>query len=319
MVALAQTLGRRKEGGAMKRVKRILKWSGVVLLVLLLAVAAFGGVEVAMFTHSAAKVYDVPVPPLTRSADAAVLARGKHLAEATAGCATADCHGADLGGGKAMDAGPIGTIVAPNITQGGKGAEYSDGELARLISHGLKRDGRSVRFMPANDFCWLSDDDVTALVSFVRTVPPVARPSKESSIGVLAKVLDRLGMIPIDIARHIDHEHRLSAPPAAPTAQYGAFLSRSCNACHGDTFSGGRIPGAPASMAVPANLTPHETGLGKWQYADFKKVLETGMRPDGRKLDPMMPYEALSKLNDTEKQALWAFLQALPPKPHGNR
>jgi cytochrome c5 len=299
--------------------KKILKRSGLVLLVLILAVAAYAGVEVAIFTHSVGKVYAVAVPSVTRSSDPMVIERGKHLAEATAGCATSDCHGADLGGGKEVDAGPIGTIVAPNITAGGKGAEYSDGELARLILHGLKRDGRSVRFMPSNDICWLSDEDVTAVISYMRARPAIARPSNESKIGALAKVLDRFDMIPIDIARRIDHEHRLSAPAPAPTAQYGAFLSRSCNGCHGETLSGGRIPGAPASMPVPANLTPHETGLGKWQYADFKTVLETGVRPDGRKLDPFMPYEGLSKLNDTEKQALWAYLQHLPAKAHGNR
>jgi hypothetical protein len=33
----------------------------------------------------------------------------------------------------------------------------------------------------------------------------------------------------------------------------------------------------------------------------------------------MMPFAGLSKMNDTEKRALWAYLQSLPPTPLGNR
>jgi hypothetical protein len=32
-----------------------------------------------------------------------------------------------------------------------------------------------------------------------------------------------------------------------------------------------------------------------------------------------MPFEAFSKLNDTEKRALWAYVQNLPPTPFGSR
>jgi hypothetical protein len=299
--------------------KKILKGFGLVLLALVMLAAAYVGVEALLYNHSISRVYAIPLPRIERSSDPAVIERGRHLAASVAGCATADCHGADLGGGKATEAGPIGTIVAPNITPGGRGRDYADGELARLILHGVKRDGQSVRFMPAQDICWLPDEDVTALISYVRSVPPLDRPSQELKLGLLAKVLDRHNLVIVDVGRRIDHEHRLVAPAPGPTVQYGAFLARSCTGCHGEHYSGGRIPGAPADMAIPANLTPHESGLGKWQFADFQKVLDTGVRPDGRKLDPFMPYEALSKLNDPEKQALWAFLQSLPAQPHGNR
>ena len=60
-------------------------------------------------------------------------------------CALAECHGDDLGGGTLNDLGPLGTIVAPNITSHGLGAVYSDQELARVILHGVRRDGRTVR------------------------------------------------------------------------------------------------------------------------------------------------------------------------------
>ena len=48
-------------------------------------------------------------------------------------------------------------------------------------------------------------------------------------------------------------------------------------------------------------------------------MLATGKSKDGRALDPMMPFAGLAKMNDTEKRALWAYLQSLPPTPFGNR
>jgi hypothetical protein len=72
-------------------------------------------------------------------------------------------------------------------------------------------------------------------------------------------------------------------------------------------------------MPIPANLTPHETGLKSWSFEDFERALNTGTRPDGSKIDPFMPFESYSKLNDTEKRAIWAYLQSLPPMAYGGR
>ena len=111
------------------------------------------------FDASMERVYDVPIPGTTRSTDPAVIARGKHLVESLGACSTRDCHGADLGGGATLQLGPLGTLSGPNITPGGIGVAYSDGELARLLMYGIKRDGRGIRLMPAQDFGWLPDPD----------------------------------------------------------------------------------------------------------------------------------------------------------------
>lgn len=303
----------------MQRFKRILLVLGGVLLLLLVSVAAYAFVQVRAFDASMDKVYDIPLPAVTKSDDPAVIARGKHLAEAVAGCATRDCHGSDGAGGRLMSMGPIGTIVGPNITNGGLGVAYSDGELFRVIRHGVKKDGRSLRFMPAQDFCWLPDADVVALVSFVRSLPAVDKPNGPIKMGMLAKVLDRAGMLPLDVARHVDHATAGQGPAPEPTARYGALLSRICTGCHGAHLSGGKIPGAPSSLPTPTNLTPHETGLKGWTYEDFARLLEQGIKKNGAKLDPFMPYQSFAKMDDTEKHALWAYLTSLPPTELGNR
>ena len=300
-------------------VRKILKVVGALVLVLLLCVGAYVAYSVTAYGRSMNRVYDVPPPALAASTDSLVIERGRHLAESVAGCATGDCHGTDLGGGNAIDAGPVGMFSGPNITSGGLGAQYTDGELARVMLHGIKRDGRSVRFMPSQEINWLSDEDIVAVISYVRSVPPVQRASGETRIGLLGKVLDRRNLMMVDVARRIDHGQRTTAPPPEPTARYGAFLAKGCMGCHGEGLSGGKIPGAPPSMPIPSNLTPHETGIQGWSFADFERALNTGTRPDGSRIDPFMPFEAYSKLNDTEKRALWAYLEGLTPAPFGGR
>jgi hypothetical protein len=213
--------------------------------------------------------------------------------------------------------GPVATIRGPNVTK--ILLDYSDGDLARLLHHGIKRDGRSVTFMPVQDYAWLPDDDVAAIVSYVRTVPLVDTTSEPTVIKTLGKVLDRKDKIVFDVARHIDHAAGIRAKGATPTVEYGQFLAMGCQGCHGERFSGGPLPGAPSSMAIPLNLTPHETGLKDWSFDDFNKLLSEGVRKNGRRLDPLMPYEAFRKFDDVERHALWAFLKSVPPLSFGNR
>jgi hypothetical protein len=132
-------------------------------------------------------------------------------------------------------------------------------------------------------------------------------------------VLDRKELLVMDVARRIDHEHPLQAVPPAPTVDYGRLLARLCTGCHGDHLSGGKIPGAPSNIPIPLNLTPDDSGLKGWTYEDLARLLDTGVRKNGKKLDPFMPLDAIGKFNDVERHALWAYLQTLPPTPFGQR
>lgn len=300
-------------------IKRILL--GLVGFVLL--VAFFGGlfafIQIRAFDESIATVYEVPLPQIDRSTDEAVLARGKHLAEGIGGCAA--CHGANLGGGKVEDIGPVGKLHSPNITAGtnGAGSTYSDAEMARLIKHGIRKDGTSARFMPSRDYAWWPDADLVAVISYVRSLPPVDSGPSQLEIGPLGKFLDRMDMMPLDVARRIDHANMPTAPAPEPTAAYGQFIAINCKGCHGETLSGGAIPGAPPELPVPLNLTPHDTGLKGWTYADFEKLMREGIRKNGKKLDPFMPTDSTKNYDDVEMRALWAYLQSLPAAELGNR
>jgi hypothetical protein len=302
-----------------KWVKRILVGLLGVVAVLALAGFTFVSVETSAFDKSMDRVYDIPAPTVAISKDPAVIERGRHLTHSIMPCAIAECHGGDLSGGKPIAMGPLGTLTGPNITAAALGSAYSDGELVRLLRHGIKKDGRSLKFMPAQDSNWLPDADLVAIVSYLRTQPPVDKPNGPLQIGTLGKVLDQRGQILLDVARHIDHDHVEMAPPPTPTADYGRFVAHLCMGCHGEHLSGGRIPGAPSSLPIPLNLTPHGTGLAGWTYDDFEKLIDTGTRKNGKALDPFMPREALKSYDDTERHALWAYLQTLPATPFGNR
>ena len=297
---------------------RVLTGMAALIGILALGAGSYAYMQCAAFDASLDKVYDLPIPSLVRSSDPAVVARGDHLVHSLAGCAVSDCHGADLGGGRIVDIGPVGQMSGPNITSAGLGAAYSDGELARIIRHGVKKDGRSVRLMPAQDLSWLPDSDVVAILSYLRTVPNVDRPSGSTFVGTLGKVLDRQNKFPWDVARRIDHSKVETPPPPGPTAGYGSYLARLCIGCHGAHLSGGRIPGTPPSIPVPLNLTPHATGLGDWSFEDFDKLMRTGVRKSGKTLDPFMPVEAWKNLDDVEMHALWAHLRSQPATPFGN-
>lgn len=271
------------------------------------------------FDDSLAKKYDVPPMEISAEQTPRMLARGKHLYESLGGCHA--CHGEHGEGGKQEAIGPVGTFVYPNITSGKNGTlgDYNDGELARLIRHGIKKDGTSVRFMPSGDWQWWPKEDLTAIVSYLRALPPVDGAPGSVALGTLGKVLDRADKFPLDIARRIDHAKVWPAPVVAPDVTYGASVAKLCQGCHGEGLSGGPIPGAPPDMAVPQNLTPDPTGLKDWSYEDFDRTMKTGVRKNGQKVADLMPITVTKNFDDTEMKALWAYLRSIPPKPAGGR
>ncbi len=297
--------------------KRVLKWVGAGLGGLLLLLVLVVVVQVYRYDRSMSAAIEVPLVNLAAVSDSTVLARGKHIATSFGACT--GCHGPDLSGSPPESFGPIGTMSPPNITtgRGGAGARYTDAQLARAIRYGVRHDGTSLIFMPTEEHAWWPDDDLQAVISYVRSVPPVDAEREPSQTGVLGKVLTGFGVMDFRSAIAAAKSPPGIPPDPEPTARYGAFLALSCKGCHGDNLAGGPIPGAPGDLAVPANLTPHETGLKDWTYDDFTTLLATAVRPDGREIDPFMPTENLDRMTDLEKTAVWEYLRSLEPREYG--
>lgn len=301
--------------------KTVFKWIGIVLIgVLVLLVLAAGAVYVISNNHMN-KTYAVnPAPVAVPAADSSVLAHGEHIA-LIRGCK--DCHGDNLAGKIFFDDDALARLYSANLTsgEGGIGGSYTDVDWVRSIRHGINPAGRPLLFMPSHEFYPLSDEDLGALVAYIRQMAPVDNVQPASTVGPVGRVLYLAGLLPLIPAELIDHEAlRPESPMPGVSAEYGHYLATGCVGCHGNGYSGGPIPGAPPDWPPPANLTPDETGLASWSEADFMKLLRTGTRPDGRVLDSAyMPWNLFSHMTDDEMRAIWMFLQSLPPRPAGSR
>ena len=253
--------------------------------------------------------------------DSASIARGEHVAKALSKCT--ECHGPDLGGKVFIDAPPVAHLFAMNLTrgEGGIGGQMSDLDWERAIRHGVAPDGRKLLMMPAYEFQHLNDDDLGALIAYVKSVPPVNRTWPAGSIGPVGRVLYLKGDIPLLSADMVDHN---AAPPAVvspgPTLEFGRYVLTvgGCKGCHGETLSGGHIPGTPPDWRAPANLTPK--GIGHYTEADFFRALREGVRPPGTPIDTVyMPVRSTKFMTDDEIRALFMVLKTLPPKEFGGR
>ena len=93
-----------------------------------------------------------------------------------------------------------------------------------------------------------------------------------------------------------------------------------CIGCHGDSLSGGRIPGGPPDWPAASNLTPGQgTVMSVYDSVEkFKAMFRSGKRPDGSAV-AVMPFDTLREVNDTDVSALYAYLKQLPPRPAGGR
>lgn len=83
----------------------------------------------------------------------------------------------------------------------------------------------------------------------------------------------------------------------------------------GGSDVGFEIPGQ--GVFVGSNLTPdNETGLGTWTIEQIVAALQTGVRPDGRILAPIMPWRSFAKLTRQDARAIAVYLKSLPPLAH---
>ncbi|MFZ5896766.1 MAG: c-type cytochrome [Myxococcota bacterium] len=319
---------------------KVLKVVGIVLLGLV--IVAFGGIF--YFKASAKQRLDkdyrvqvkpIPIPyPLAPSeieklpedkrtpealsalAMEQAIARGKHYIESRAGCP--DCHANDFGGKVIVENPAMGRWIAPNITRGGVTKNYRSEDWDRIIRHGVLPSGKPA-VMPASDFAAFSDQEVSDIAAYIHSLPPVDRVMPQSELGPIYSFLIASGKVPLS-AETIAHDAPRSAlPPAvAVSNELGKHLGLTCTGCHGEGLSGGKIDAGDPSWPPAKNLTFHETGLAKWSIEDFRKALKDGVRPDGTKINPIMPIAYTSKLAPEEIDSLYLYLKSIPHKPYGN-
>lgn len=301
--------------------KKVLKWIGIILGGLIgLLVLAVGAVY-AISEYRFNRTYEVHVAPVEIPTDPAAIAYGEHIASIR-GCK--GCHGADLSGEIEFQDPMVGVIANANLT-GGQGSEvidYTIEDWVRSIRHGIGPDGKPLLIMPSQQHYLMSDEDLGALIAYIRSLPPVDNQLPELKVALFPRLMYLAG--PMDFlvpAELIDHDAlRPPAPERGVSVEYGAYLAGLCSLCHGPGFSGSPIPGTPPDDPPALNLTPAGELRG-WTFDGFLTAMRTGVTPSGRQLrDEYMPWKTLfGDMTDEEWEAIWLYLQTLPPREYGNR
>lgn len=311
----------------MKIAMKILKWTGIVLASLFVILV----ITVAARQH---RTFEAPYPDIKASTDSSIVARGRYIAYGPGHCA--DCHHASadkekmlkgevvpLAGGMPFKL-PIANIYVKNITpdmETGIG-KLTDGEIARLLRYGVRPDGTAViDFMPFHD---ATDEDLTAIISFLRSQQPVQHAVPKHEIFALGKVINAFLIEPVGPSMPV----RKSIPRDS-TANYGKYIANSianCVGCHtardmmtgapiGEPFSGGmQIESAlePEKYALlTPNITPDPTTgrLAGWSQEQFIQRFRQG------RINPHspMPWLSYARMSDEELKALYSYLKTLKP------
>lgn len=246
--------------------------------------------------------------------------RGRYLAEGILACEA--CHSDrdpnQPGGPPVVGKAYAGTVwnddgkarlVAANLTsdpETGVG-RWSDDMLARAIREGIGHDGRLLHpQMYYRTFRMLSDEDLAAVVVFIRSLPPVRNPLPKSVLT--ADQVKRYVSWPQPVTAPVP------APPQGTQVERGRYLAAigDCSGCH-TLWDGKRLPGAYAGgnevgrngrEVFSANITPHATGM-PYDAGNFIQIMRTGK---SGLLDPIMPWWYYRRLNDGDLKALHAFL-----------
>ena len=219
-----------------------------------------------------------------------------------------------MAGGRVFDLGPAGFVISANLTpdvETGIGG-WTDDQVKIAIRTGLTPEGRVLfPLMPYASFNNLSDEDLNAIVAYLRTLPAV-----KNQVPLEGQVSTE-GMQPLTM--------QFGVPPVDSTdrmarGKYLVNVVMDCNSCHTPLdpatgrprqdlyLAGGQPYEGPWGIVYGGNITPDEaTGLGKWSKADRQRAIITGVRPDGRRL-AVMPWGTYSHINSQDLDALVTYL-----------
>jgi len=251
-------------------------------------------------------------PPIASRATPELMARGRTLV--TEGDPARDlppcqqCHGEALTGAEPHVPGLLGLPRDYlNAQLGGWRTGQRRAQAPDCMSHIAKR---------------LSSQDVVAATHWLAAQPVPANSQPLAALPTMKAGTKELRCGSADVPQ--PSAEKTVTTQSAQVAQ-GAYLARvgNCEHCHttpgGKPYTGQRAITTPFGTAYSTNLTPDKaTGLGQWTLDDFWQALHHGKSRDGRLLSPAFPYTSYTAMRRADADALFAFLQSLPPEnqPH---
>jgi mono/diheme cytochrome c family protein len=302
-------------------------------LVALLVVVAACGLGYLMFAFPKVP----PAPSVKITATPEMLARGEYLTEHVVGCST--CHTQRdwtkfsgptkkelLGaGGDRFDLGPAGIVYAKNITPAGIGS-WTDGELLRAVTQGVSKDGTPLfPLMPYPHFGAMSEDDVHAVLAYVRSWKAVEGTPLPRKLNFPLNLIVRTIPGPNTYGKRPSPEDKVA---------YGKYMTDAarCSDCHTPIddqgtplpnmdFAGGTEILETGYRVRTANITPDaNTGIGSWteqQFIDkfkaFENVALAALSEKERRQNTVMPMTAYAGMTREDLSAIFAYLRTLKP------
>jgi cytochrome c553 len=284
----------------MKILRRIV--IGLVALIVLLVVTIY-----ALSAMRLNRSYDVSVAALSVSPATADTAEG-HRWASMRGCT--ECHGEQLGGTVLANDFAFGRVAAPNLTRGagGVGPAYADSDWVRAVRHGIDRESKPLFLMPSHEYHGLSDRDLSTIIAWARSIPPIDSAAADIRLGPVARGLVAFGVFPL-AANVIDHDARPTPPEPGTTVEYGRYLAGMCTPCHAQNL-GGLEPGGHGPPPGP-NITKGGA-LASYTRETFARAVRTGQTPTRPLNGELMPWPAFSQLTDAEIEALWLYINSVP-------
>ncbi len=311
--------------------KKFLKFPLIALAaVVLIIVTALAYVSFALPDVGEVPDLDVNITPQK-------VERGKYLTYHVMMCA--DCHserdfsvfsgpphpGTEFAGGDVFDhaMGFPGKFISSNITPAGIG-DWTDGELFRLITTGVKRDGNPIfPVMPYHKFGQMDREDIEAVIAYLRTLEPVETNHQQSEPDFPVNL----------IMRTMPKKAEFTTKPSkSDKVAYGRYMvnAGACFDCHtnfskgkfvGPEGGGGREFQFPDGSIVRApNLTPHQTGIKHFTEESFvqrfKMYSDSGfVLPNVQpgEFQTLMPWYMYSGMEEEDLAAIYAYLQTLEP------
>jgi mono/diheme cytochrome c family protein len=311
-----------------------------ILPVIILVFLILTGIIYLYIRYALPKVPPVPDIVIDHH-DSVLLRRGEYLAEHVAICV--DCHSPrdvnyfswpivrdQKGAGGPFLSQKLGYTFpgesfTPNITPANLG-NWSDGELYRLLTTGIDKDGKTINHaMPFQNYSQLDPADIKAIIAYIRTLPPVKNtPAGITKINFFHSLYNRT------ISRDVKPIYLTNLKTAIDSGHYLVNMA-ACNDCHtpkkwleiNDTtrmLSGGlEFPLPTGGFVHSANLTPDESGLETWTEAvfinKFKSYRDSGAiyKVGPNSLNSLMPWSTYDYMTEKDLSAIYAYLKSIKP------
>lgn len=313
--------------------KKLLRILGVIVLILAVGVAG-------VITYVKIQLPNVgEAPQVEVDLSSERIEHGRYLANAVAVCM--DCHstrdwtrfsgpiipGTEGKGGERFDQtmGFPGVYYSKNITPAGI-KRYTDGELYRLITMGVTKEGRAIfPVMPYPNYGRMDDEDIYSIIAYLRSLAPIENPVADSEPDFPMNII--LNTIP-------QKNNPTPRPPKTDELAYGAYMANasSCVECHTQVkqgqiipelvFGGGREFNFPdGSVIRSSNITPHnESGIGTWTKENF--IQRFKMHADSAYVVPVvsqgdfntiMPWTMYANMTEEDLGAIYTYLRSVKP------